>query len=84
MLIGDLDKFRDIRFLGRDRVMDIGEEMRGRLTRCHGDHLPTALAETEPMHCSSRKVHQRARIGDHISMVGAIADRLLPLRHPVA
>jgi hypothetical protein len=35
MLIGDLDEFRDIRTLGRDRTMDIGEEKRGRLPRCH-------------------------------------------------
>ena len=27
--------------------MDIGEEMRGRLTRCHGDHLPAAFAEIQ-------------------------------------
>jgi len=79
MMIGDLDESRDVRLLRRDRTIDIGEEMRGRLTRCHGDHLPAARAETEPMYCPGRQVHQRAGFGDHVFV--ADAERDIALHH---
>src|ERR1700677_4155325 len=74
MLIGDLDESRDIRLLGRNRAVDIGEEKRGRLPRCHGNHLPAALAEAEPMHRSGRQVHQCPRFGDHVFVADAERD----------
>jgi hypothetical protein len=79
MLIGNLDKFGDIRLLGRDRAVHIGEKVRCCLARRHGNHLPAALAETEPVRRSGRQMHQRARYGDHV--VGIDAERDIALYH---